>query len=216
MPVIEVVENPRRRPRRRRKMSALQRRYFGKRRTSRPRRRRRSTVTRTVTTRRNNPLMASLGNPRRRTQRRTVRGYVVRRRRSNPKLFGLPGFDLQTAAWVGAGMLGTSVVPGLVRRVWPGLPSSGPMLIVVKVGATFLTAFTVRTITKSRQKSDLVMAGGLALVLVDLFRQYIAPRIGLTALGSDSSPVYAEELADIGRYIDTPMGGYVESPTGAY
>lgn len=215
MPEIPVVENPRRR-RRRRPMTALQRRYFGKRR-SRPRRRRRTTVTRTVTTRRN-PMLASIGNPRRRRRAiRTVRGYVVRRR--NPKLFGLPGFDLTTAAWVGVGMLGSNVVPGLVRKVWPGLPSSGPLLSVVKVGATFATAFVVKTVTKSRQNANLVMAGGLALVLVDLFRTYVAPRIGLTDLGSDNSPVYAEELRDIGRYVDTgapSMRGYVENPPGAY
>lgn len=206
MPVIEVVENPRRRSRRR--MTAKQRRYFG------PRRARR---------RRRNPVMASLSNPKRARRRRRRSGYSVRhvarrRRRRNPQLFGLGDFNLNTAMWVGVGMLGSDMVPNLVRMAWPGLPSGGVWKYVNRVGGTLLTAYGVKMLTGSRRNFGYIMAGGIGLVIVDLVRDYVLPQVGLSGYVGDGGAVYSEELADVAGYVNepTPMGGYVESPVGAY
>ncbi len=203
MATIEVVENPRRK--RRRPMTAKQRKYFGKRRTRR----------------RRNPMLATLGNPRRRRRRgRASRSRYSRRRYRNPSI---AGFDIGSAVYVGVGMIGSDLVPTLVRKVWAGLPSAGPMVYLVKAGGTFATAFAVKMVTKSPRNFNLVMAGGLGLIFVDLFRQYIAPRIGLAGLGNDAAMVYASELEDaaaIEGYVDgsaSRVAGYVSSGgVGAY
>lgn len=226
---IEVVENPRRR---RRRYTAKQRAYgFGGKRRRRPATRRR---------RRRNPMLASLAaNPRRRRRRGSYAvTHRVRRRRRNPKLFGLKGFDFGAAMYVGIGMIGSDMVPNLVRKAWSGLPSSGPMVYLVRAGGTLATAYAVKMATRSEKNFSMVMAGGLGLILVDLFRMYVAPKIGLSGLAADSSVVYAGEVADaynMGRYIDTMplssgngvgkyvnvkpgrgVAGYRNNPIGAY
>lgn len=193
--MIPVVENPRK-----------------KRRTAR--RKTRKTYRRR--TRRANPFMASLGNPRR--SKRRSRYSVKRRRyssRRNPS-FGLKGFDFQAALMVGSGMIGAEVVPMLVRKVYPALPSYGIMGYAVKLGGSLVTAYAVKMVTKSQRNFQLVMAGGIAMVLVDLFRQYIAPSIGLAGY---NDPISVNELTsdfNLNGYVDTSMSGYVDSPVGAY
>ncbi len=209
MATIEVVENPRRK--RRRPMTAKQKKYFGKRKTRR----------------RRNPLLATLGNPRRRRRSPSRRRSVSRRSYRNP---GLMGFDIGAAAYVGVGMLGSELVPTLVRKAWSGLPSAGPMVYLVKAGGTFATAYAVKMVTKSPRNFNLVMAGGLGLIMVDLFRQYVAPKIGLAGMGNDAAMVYGSELEDavpiegyvdggaqgINGYVASGVGGYQANPPGAF
>jgi hypothetical protein len=215
--VIEVVRNPRRRRRRTPPRGRGGR--FVSRRSTRRRTRR------TYRRRRRNPAMASLAaNPRRRrrTYRRSTRRRVYRRRR-NPSLFGFGGlqFDLTSAMYVGVGMIGSETIPGLVRRyVWSGLPSAGMWTYISKLGGTFATAFLVKTFTKSTAKAQLAMAGGLSLILVDLYRMYLAPKIGLSGLGYDR-PLTVRDVADVygmGRYVNTRkpagMAAYVDKSPG--
>lgn len=207
MATIPVVENPRRRRRRRLTAKQLAYGFGGKKYRNRKRGRRR------------NPGLASLAaNPRR---RRRSRGYsvahVVRRRR-NPRGgflggLGLGGFDIMSAAWVGVGAVGSTMVPGLVRRFWPALPAGGPMGYLVRAGGTFATAYAVKMVTKSPKNFQLVMAGGLGLIFVDLFRQYVAPMVGLSGLGADNGLVMASEVRDaLAGFVDTDsLSGYVDT-----
>lgn len=221
--IIEVVDNPRRKGRRR--YTAKQRSYgFGGKRRRTPRR---STRRR----RRRNPAIASLGNPprrRRATGRRrpryTVTG-VSRRRRSNP-IRGPLGLDLSAAMYIGLGMFGTEVLPRFAKKAWAGLPTVGIMGYLVKAGAAIVIGFGVGRIT-NRRNGQLAAAGGIALILVDLFRQYVAPRLGLGGLGNDYAALTYEDISDVGGYVttDQPMEGYVQTnkmagfrpnPIGAY
>lgn len=202
---IEVVSNPRKRRKYRRK-------------TTRRRKRR-------------NPVLASIGNPRRRRRRSAPRSYRRRAYRRNPRLLGLPGFDFSSAAYVALGMIGSDMVPNLVRRFWPGLPSTGIANYAVKIGGTVVMAYGVKMFTRSTQKFQMVMIGGLSLLLVDLFRMYVAPKIPfLSGMGADESLVYAGELEDVyegtaGYVKDSSVDGYVQedlsgsyrsNPVGAY
>ncbi len=198
--MIEVIENPRRKTRRR-------------------------TKRRKTTKRRRNPALATLSaNPRRRRRYSRPSRRRYSRRRRNPKFLGMSGFDLSTPMWVGVGMLGSAIVPGLVRKVWKTMPGGGMMDYVVKAGGTFVTAFVVKKVTKSSRNFSLIMAGGLAMIGVDLFRQFVMPKIGLSGLGFfDDSYVYPDELTDvygseISGYVDeTGLTGDVEeNPVGAY
>lgn len=198
---IPVVENPRAKKRR---YSAKQRSYGfggGRRRTT-PRRARR----------RRNPTLASLAaNPRRR-RRSTGRYYMAHtvRRRRNPNL--LKGFDLMAGLWVATGAIGSTAIPGLVKRFVPQIPYTGPIAYVVRLGGTAATAFAVKFLTKDRRAPSLVWAGGLSLIFVDLFRQYLAPRLGLSGLGQEGDFVLAEELENaVGA---ENMAGYVEVERG--
>lgn len=219
MATIRVVENPRRKKRRR--YTAKQRAAgFGGRRTMsrrRPPRRRRSPR------RRRNPMMASLGNPRRRNSPRrrpryTVTG-VARRRRRNPRLMPF-NIDLMSAVWIGTGALSTQILPGLGKRFWSGLPTTGTMGYLTQMAAAIVAGMLVGKIT-NRHNGSLVTAGGLSVIFVNVIRQYVMPRISfLNGLGNDASTMSAQELRDIygvGAYVDTPgMAGYVENPVGAF
>ncbi len=216
--VIEVIRNPRRKKRRR--YTAKQRAAgFGGRRArrSRPATKRR---------RRRNPMLASLGNPRRRRNsprrrpRYTVTG-IARRRRRNPRL-GPFNINLAAAAWIGAGVLSTELLPRIGRRFWSGLPTVGFPGYGVKIASAVVAGMVVGKIT-NRNNGMLVTAGGLSMVLVDLFRQYALPHVPfLSGLANDGGTMTAQELRDIygvGAYVDTPAAGmaaYVENPVGAY
>lgn len=208
MPSIPVVENPRKARRRRRSYTAKQRSYGfgGRRRKSRTRRRR------------NPPILAALGNPRRRSRRRATRRYSHRARRRNPAF--LKGFDLMAGVWTAVGAVGSTAIPGLVRRFLPQIPYTGPVVYGVRLAGTAATAFAVKLITKDRRAPTLVWAGGIALILVDLFRQHLAPRLGLSGLGQDGDFVLTEELedalpgGDVAGYVDVSgegMAGYVDT-----
>ena len=217
MATITVTENPRRKKRRR--YTAKQRAAgFGGRRTRRRAGRRRP--------RRRNPMLASLGNPPHRRRRASVRRRprytvtgVARRRRRNPKL-GPFNIDLRAAAWVGAGVLSVEVLPRLGKKFWAGLPTVGITGYLVKVAAAVVAGMLVGKIT-NRNNGYLVTAGGLSMVLVDLFRQYAAPHLPfLSGLGNDDSYIMRSELENlyggVGAYVDTnQMGAFVDSPEGA-
>ena len=194
--MVPIVENPRRR--KKRVVRRKKRRY--------------------VKRRRRNPLMATLGNPKRR--RRTYRKIRRRRtyRRRNPG-FNLKGFDFQAAAMVGVGMIGSDMIPMLIRKFYPALPSSGIAGYAVKLGGTFVTAHVTKMVTNSQKNFQLVMAGGIALVLVDLFRQYVAPNIGLSGMGGYDDPVAISDLTEdfaMNGYVDSGVAGYEDLPIGAY
>ena len=227
MTVIKVVENPKRRKGGRRKLSAAQKRsgFGGKRGMSRSRR-----APRRKTRRRKNPLMASLGNPKRRVGRNhhyTRRGVVRRRRRSNPRL-GPLNIDIMSAVWVGTGVLSTELIPKLVKRFWSGLPTMGPLGYLVKAGAAVGSGMLVGKLTNSRNGA-LVTAGGLAMIFADLFRQYALPNIPYLSGLADGGYVTGRELQDLYGYVDSPggvseyvdqpapgFGVYVDNPAGAY
>lgn len=196
--VVEVVENPRKR------------------------RRRRTTRKRRTYRRRRNPLLASLANPkrRRRTYRKARRRRTYRRRR-NPMGIGLKNFPFTEAMYIGGGMLGAEIVPMMVRKWWPELPASGTMGYLVKAGGALATAFGVKMLTRSNKNFQYTLAGGLALILVDAFRQFVAPKIGLLGLGNYSTPIRASQLKDVinlNGYVRTGNGlsGYTNLPVGAY
>jgi hypothetical protein len=169
-------------------------------------------------------MMASLGNPRRRRNsprkrpRYTVTG-VARRRRRNPR-FGPFNINLAAAAWVGAGVLSTELLPRIGRRFWADLPTFGVGGYGVKVASAVVAGMVVGKIS-NRNNGMLVTAGGLSMVLVDLFRQYALPHVPfLSGLGNDAGTMTSQELRDIygvGAYVDTQgVAEYVESPIGAY
>jgi hypothetical protein len=200
MPYVPIVENPRRRHshRRHRSLTARQKRYgFGGRaamRTGRPSRSRRR--------RRNPEWLASLANPRRRhrSYRYHHRSYHYRARRNPSFLSGLTGsINVMDGVWVATGALGSTVIPGLVKRFVPQIPSTGVMSYVLRIGGTAVTAFGVKLLTGGGRASrafSLVWAGGLAFVLVDLFRDYVAPRLGLSGLGLEDQFVLTREIQD--------------------
>lgn len=231
MTVIRVVENPRRKSR---KLSAKQRAagFGGKRSMSR---RGRSTAKRR-TKRRRNPLMASLGNPRRLTVRRrssrvggnhhyTKRGRVYRRR--NPRI-GPFDIDVMSAVWIGTGIMSTELVPRAIKKLWSDLPTVGLPGYGVKAAVALGCGYLVGRFTNSRNGA-LVTAGGLSMIFVDLFRQYALPSIPyLNGLGSDSGSVSAADLKQLYGYVDAPgvsgyvdqsasgFGEYVANPEGAF
>lgn len=208
MATIQVVENPRKK-RRRRSYSAAQRRagFGGKRSMSRRRKSRR----------RRNPALASVGNPRRRTYRRSRPRYTVTgvsRRRRNPST-GPLGVDLSSALYIGLGMFGSELVPRLVKKAWPGMPTTGALGYLVRGGAAVAVGFAVGKATNKRN-GQLAAAGGIALVMVDLFRTYVAPRIGLSGMGGQYDLVDYGDISDVAGYVTVPSGmqGYVATNNG--
>jgi len=150
---------------------------------------------------------------------------VSRRRRSNP-IRGPLGLDLSAAMYIGLGMFGTEVLPRFAKKAWAGLPTVGIMGYLVKAAAAIAIGFGVGRIT-NRRNGQLAAAGGIALIFVDVFRQYVAPRLGLGGLGNDYAALTYEDISDVGGYVttDQPMAGYVQTnnmagfrpnPTGAY
>jgi hypothetical protein len=138
--------------------------------------------------------------------------HVIHR---NPALFG---FDLESAAWVGAGMLGSKLVPNLVRKfLFAGLPSAGPMSYLVRAGGTFVTAYAVKMVTGRSKAFPLILAGGLGAILVDVVSDYVLPQVGLAGMGNSTGLISRADI-DMSGYADVPgmsnngMGGYVDVP----
>lgn len=191
MATIPVVENPRRK---RRRYSAKQRSYgFGG-----GRRRKRSTTKRR---RRRNPALAALAtNPRRRrygrrsSPRRRSSSY---RRRRNPQLLGMRGFDLGAAMWVGVGVVGPKYLLRFASRQFPQIPTTGFLGYGVRAMTVWATAWLASSVFKQRRAHGYIMAGGLGMILVDVFNEYVAPSVpGLAGMGDDYGYVDASELDD--------------------
>lgn len=196
--LIPIVENPRRRKKRRSYTAKQRAAGFGGKRGMKKRRTRK---------RRNPPLATILANPRRRRRKR----YAPRRRRSyrrhrNP---GLGGFfnmiDLQTAGFVAGGVLAAKLGPSLIAKVWPAVPRVGMAGHGIRLATILLVGFGVRTFWKSNQRAAQVVAGGIGIVLYDLFNEFVAPKLGLYGLGgyvTDSE--IAPFLSGVSGYIPTP------------
>lgn len=188
--LIPVVENPRRK---RRRYTAKQRAagFGGGRRRARKR----------STRRRRNPVLATLSNPRRHSRRRR---YYGRRRNGG---FGgglLKNFDLPAAGWTGAGMIGTRAIPGIASRWLPMIPTVGPMSYVSKAATVALLGWATGKFVGQKQAQH-VTNGGLAMILLDIFDTYLAPKIGMGVSGF----VSADEVMKVAT---GGMAGFVQSP----
>ena len=182
MPALPVVENPRRR-RRRRTYTAKQRAYgFGGGRRRRATRRRRR-----------NPALASLAavnpvNPRRRKRstRRYYVGHTVRRRRRNPQ-FRMAGvfrrFDMPAAGWTMAGLLSTRLLPGMVSRWFPALPTIGPMGLLTKAGTVALMGWALGQFVGTKQ-AQFAVNGGLGALALEVWDTYGGPQFGMSGFVS--------------------------------
>ena len=196
MGYVPVIENPRRK---RRKMTAKQLKYFGgkKRRSGRKSSGRRRRASAIVTT----------SNPTRRYRARIHSGGG-RRRRSyrNPSglggVFGglgLPGINLKSAAYIGVGMLSTRVVPNLVLKVWPGMPVTGYMSYAVKAASAIVTGMAAKFVLKDNAAVNQIVAGGLGLVMFEIFNNELAPKIGMSTLSGDLA---AFDLGGLGEVVN--------------
>lgn len=202
MSVVEVVENPKKRKRRR--MTAKQRKYFGKRRKTTKRR-----------SRRRNPGLAVLSNPRR---RRRSRSYSVTRyrRRRNPGLGGLFGtVDVPAVMFVAGGALGVRILPGMVQKFLPMLPTAGIAGLAVKAGTVLVLGMGTKMITGSKQRATQVVTGGLAILAIELFDMYAAPALGLSG-GEYASESEIRDVLGMNGYEATPrgLGRFEASPRG--
>jgi hypothetical protein len=187
MPIIEIVENPKRR--------------------RKSRKRRPKTTKRRTIRRRRNPVVATLSNPRRR--RRTVKRRTYRKRR-NPK-FGLGGLiNLQGAGAVAAGFITARMAPNLISKVWPGVPTTGPLSYLVRAGATILVAYGIKTLTRKTDLAKALATGGLGYILYDVANTYLLPKIGLSGLADDGPYMTMSELDRIG------VSGYEHDYSGAF
>jgi len=143
--------------------------------------------------RRRNPALATLqtlaGNPRRH-----------HRRHRNPA-FGFFGVNLPTVASISAGLIGVQVVPGLIRKyVWGGLPSTGIGRSAVQLGTGLALGYVTKMVTKSSQRSMEVVGGALASVVLGLWTDQIAPKLGLAGLGSEyATPAEIQAIIGSGR-----------------
>lgn len=176
MSKVLIVENPRKKRRRSRRRSS----------------------------RRKNPALATLAanNPRRRRRRRNPGYHVTHRvtRRSNPLGGGLmAGIDLESAAWVAGGMVGVRVVPGLVAKVWKGMPTTGFGLYLVKFGTVVALGAVTRMFTRSTARQNQIVAGALALVLFDMFNEFLAPKLGLYGLRGF---VNRNDMGQVGKFVN--------------
>ncbi len=220
MPRVPIVENPRRRrSRRSRRLTPAQLAagFGGKSSMTHRRRSKRSGR------RHRNPALAELAlNPRRR-RRRSARYASPRRHRRrsyrNPlgaTHIGPFQFDFVSAAWVAGGMVGAKVGPSLIQKVWPGMPSTGITGHAVRFGVVLLGGYGLRMVTKSPARSGQFVAGGIGMILYDLFNEYLAPKLGLSGL-SDRYVTDAE-LTDVlgtGGFVQTPgVAGFVTTPDG--
>lgn len=207
MPTLPVVENPRRKKRRSAKYTRKQvlAGFAGKTAQARARGRRGTTTRRTstrktVSVRRNprqNPTMATITNPRRRYR--------------NPAIPGIGGINFQDAAFVAGGIVGTKVGPGLIAKVWPGVPREGISGMAVKAGVTVILGMATQMLTKSTVRRNQVVAGGIAILLVDLWDMYAAPALGLSGISGYSPAVTTSALRRI-AYNNPGIAGYNTQP----
>ena len=111
---------------------------------------------------------------------------------------------------VGTGIVAAHVAPGLLRKVWPGAPSTGLAGTAVRIGSVVLIATGVRMVTKQNAFAAGIVAGGVGYELYRLADQYLLPAIGL--FGPDDIQMTVPELEAIGvaGYQPTPdrLSGY--------
>jgi len=189
---VQLVENPR--GKKRRHYTAKQKRAgFGGRRSMSGRktskRRGRAPAKRRQVTRRRNPSLMALTNPRRRSTRRR-----------NPSMRGLFGMiDIQGAAFVATGAIGVNMAPGLIAKVWPGVPRVGIMGYAVKVGAAVGLGMATKMLTRSNMRAQQVVTGAVAMLLLEAFQTYAAPALGLGAFIDRAWTVPGARLAGFAK-----------------
>lgn len=207
MPTLPVVENPRGKKRRRnRPLTAAQKAAgFGGRAAKNGRKtkrrktaKRRSSAQKSYRARRN-PTLATMRNPKR------------RRRYRNPALPQIGGINIQDAAFVAGGIIGTKMAPGLIAKVWPEVPREGFGGMAVKAGATVLLGMATQMLTKSTARRNQVVAGGIAALLVDIWDMYAAPKLGLSGLAGYSPMVTTSALRRV-AYSGSGVSGYNNEP----
>jgi len=105
---------------------------------------------------------------------------------------------LPTAASVAGGIFVARLAPGLISRVWPGVPVSGIGGMAVKVGGVLVAATVAKTVFRSDRIAMGLVAGGVGYILFELAEQYLLPQIGLSGLGGYSRYVTTGELETMG------------------
>lgn len=206
---VPVVENPRKRRRRRLTPKQIAAGFGGRSRMGGKSRRRRR-----------NPALATLaGNPRRRRRRRLGAAPRRYRRRSyrNPSMFGV---DLGSVLWVTTGVIGSNLLPNLlVKKVWATMPATGLTYHAVRAGSVLAAGFAVRKFLKQPKAATGFMVGGLAAIAYDLYKEFVAPKLGLSGLGyDDTGYISSDELMDViggtSGFIQAPqrLSGFVDVP----
>ena len=122
--------------------------------------------------------------------------------------------DLPTAAWTAGGMIGVKALPALVKnKFWAGLPTSGPMGYLTKLGTAALLGMVAGMLGQKKRAQD-VVTGAVAATLFDAYQEFAAPMLGLSGFMS------TDELEDLGMrgFITTPdvlngMGRQMDIPS---
>ena len=102
----------------------------------------------------------------------------------------------------------------MLQKAWPQMPTVGVMGYGVKLGVVVALGFATKMVTKNNQRTSQVVAGALGLVMFDAFKEFVAPRIGLTNLG-DSDYVAEGELDEVlSGFVPerTQISGFVDRP----
>jgi hypothetical protein len=137
--------------------------------------------------RRRNPGLMTLANPRRRRRRHHAGSYHRRRRYSNPSLTGMfAGIDLTFAASAAGGIVLGKAAPGLIAKVWPGVPVDGIGGKAVRIGAVLLSTYVVKKFLKMPKVASGLITGEIAYEIFQLANEYILPKIGLAGVGDDN------------------------------
>lgn len=197
MPTIDIIENPRRRRRRALTAKQLAAGFGGKghmRRRSGGRRKRR------------NPGLMELAaiNPRRRRHRSYAVSHRRRRRYSNPgvgSFFG--GIDLTFAASAAGGIVLGKAAPGLIAKVWPGVPQDGLAGTAVRVAAVLAVSIAIRKFLKMPKVANGLITGEIAYEIFTLANQYLLPKIGLAGIGDDNDYLTMSDIDQLN------LSGYV-------
>jgi hypothetical protein len=172
-----------------------------------PRRRRRKAK---ANTRKRRRRARAHHNPTNRRRRRSTRARSHRRGRrvhSNPRGLNLAGIDFGAAAITAVAFIGSDVGAGFLTKMLPANWQGGPTRLAVKVGIGIAIPLVARRFIGARV-SNLLVAGVAVSVLVDAYRMWVAPAMGLsdyeltgyeaapmgTALGQDD---YGNELSEI-------------------
>jgi hypothetical protein len=143
--------------------------------------------------------MATLGaaNPRGRRRRSSSYAPARRYRRRayrNPSLLGI---DFSSALWVFGGALSTRLIPGLVGKAWAGMPRVGWSYTGIKLGSGLALGYVVKKFLKKPAAGNQIMIGATAMVMLDLYNEFLAPKLGLYGLGDAGAYVTGREIADV-------------------
>jgi hypothetical protein len=111
--------------------------------------------------------------------------------------------------WVTGGMIGTRMLPGMIAKVWAGIPRTGYAGYGVDIGSALLLSWGVKFLTKSNARMQQVLAGGLAATMLKIWDNELAPKIGLSGIGSE----YVTNK-EVDQILSGSLDGYVADPGG--